>query len=64
MKTKLHNKQRGVQQPPKLATKRPRRFKAQTVGLIRPTPIELLSGVEDEEALVVAESLDEREKRG
>ena len=64
MKTKLHRKQRGVRQPPKRATKRTRGFKAQTVGLIQPTPIELLGGVEDEEALVVAESLDEREKRG
>jgi hypothetical protein len=64
MKTKLHRKQRGVPQPSKRATKRARGFKAQTVGLIRPTPIELLGGVEDEEALVVAESLDEREKRG
>jgi hypothetical protein len=64
MKTKPHRKQRDVRRPPKHATKRARGVKAQTIGSIRPTPIELSGGVEDEEALVVAESLDEREKRG
>jgi hypothetical protein len=64
MNTKPHRKQRGVRRPPKRATKRARGFKAQIIGLIQPTPIELSGGVDDEEALVTAESLDEREKRG
>jgi hypothetical protein len=64
MKIKPHRKRRGVRRPAKLATKRARGVKAQIVGLIRPTPIELSGDVDDEEALVIAESLDEREKRG
>jgi hypothetical protein len=64
MKTKPHRKPRSVRRPSKRATKHARGFKAQIIGFIRPTPIELSGGVEDEEALVVAESLDEREKRG
>jgi hypothetical protein len=64
MKTKPHRKQRGVRRAAKRATKRAHGLNAQIVGLIRPTPIELSGDVDDEEALVTAESLDEREKRG
>jgi hypothetical protein len=64
MKAKPHRKQRGFRRPPKRPIKRACGFNAQIVGLIRPTPIELSGGVDDEEALVTAESLDEREKRG
>ena len=62
MKAKPDRKKRGVRRPPKPATKPLRGLKAQTVGSVRPSPIELSGGVEDEEALVTAESLDEREK--
>jgi hypothetical protein len=64
MKTKSYKKHRSVARRPKRATKHARGFKAQTVALVRPSPIELSGGIEDEEALVTAESLDEREKRG
>jgi hypothetical protein len=64
MKTKRHRKKRGIQQPSKRATKRARVFKRRIIGSTRPSLIELSGGIEDEEALVTAESLDEREKRG
>jgi hypothetical protein len=64
MKTKPHRKQRPVRRPPKGARKRARGFKNQSIGLVQLSPIELSGGVEDEEALATAESLDEREKRG
>jgi hypothetical protein len=64
MKTKPHRKQRDAQRPSKRASKHARGFKAQIIDLIRPSPIELSGGVDDEEALVTAESLDERGKRG
>ncbi len=61
MKTKSYRK-RDVRRLPKRATKRAPGFKRQIV--VGPSPIELLGRVDDEEALVVAESLDEQEKRG
>jgi hypothetical protein len=42
--------------------KRAKRSEAQFIT--RPRSIEFSGGIDDEEALVVAESLDEREKRG
>ena len=64
MKAKPCKKHGGVRRLPRRATKRAHGFKRQITGLIRPSPIEFTGGVDDEEALVVAESLDEREKRG
>ena len=64
MKTKLYKKHHGVARRPKRTTTRVSGFKRQIIRLTRPSPIELSGGVEDEEALVTAESLDEREKRG
>ena len=64
MKTKPHRKQAGFRRPPKRPIKRVRGFKGEIVSVFRPSPVDLRGGVDDEDALVIAESLDEREKRG
>jgi hypothetical protein len=64
MKAKPLRKRSGIRRPLKRAPKRAKGFKTQIIGVTRPSPIEFSGGVDDEEALVVGESLDEREKRG
>lgn len=64
MKRRPRRKPAGFRRPPERAIKRILGFKGEIVGLFRPSPVELSGGVDDEEALVVAESLDKREKRG
>ena len=64
MKARRHRKRSGIRRPLKRAPKRAKGFKASIIGVTRPSPIEFPGGIDEEEALVVAESLDEREKRG
>jgi hypothetical protein len=64
MKAKPFRKGNGSHLPLKCPPKRARGIKTPLRVVTRPSPIEFSGGIDDEEALVVAESLDEREKRG
>jgi hypothetical protein len=64
MKAKPDRKRSGIRRQLKRARTRANGFKTQSIGVIRPSRIEFSCGLDDEEALVVGESLDEREKRG
>ena len=64
MKARPHKRQVGIRRPPKRAARRARGVEGQIIGRTRPSPIEFSDRIDDEEALVAAESLDERERRG
>jgi hypothetical protein len=64
MKARSHRKQSGIRRRLKRAPRRARGSNGQIVGVTRPSPVEFFSGIDEEEALAVGESLDERENRG
>ena len=64
MKAKPHKKRGGIRHALKRAAKRAKRVNPQSIGVPRPSPVEFFGGIDEEEALAVGESLDEREKRG
>ena len=64
MKAKPHRKRSGIRRALERASKRAKGFKTQIVGVTRPSLVESFGSIDEEEALAVGESLDEREKRG
>jgi hypothetical protein len=64
MKAKPHRKRSRIRHALKRAPRRAKRVNLQSIGVTRPGLVECLSGIDEEEALAVGESLDEREKRG
>lgn len=64
MKTKPLRKKHGGQRSAETATKHIRKSRPRIIRISRRIPAEFSGGVDDEEALVVEESLDERERRG
>jgi hypothetical protein len=64
MKAKPHRKRSGIRPALKPAPKRAKGVNLQSIGVPRPSLVEFFGSIDEEEALAVGESLDEREKRG
>jgi hypothetical protein len=64
MRAKPHRKRSGIRLALKPAPKRAKGFNTHITGVVRPSCAEFFVGIDEEEALAVGESLDEREKRG